>query len=343
MPLRGLQAALHEGLTSVYVLVGDEGLLVRRAEALAEGRALDGVMAAFNHAVFRAGDEGSADALSVARTLPMMSARRVITLRDIHEAPPTLMENLLEYCQDPSPTTVLIITGSAWPKASGGTDWGRRLENKVKKSGYVLRLRSKDQDPVAFAQATADELGCRLARDDARMLVDMVGKDLGRIRRELEKAALFLGGSGEISAQVLEKVCSLLAEAEIWSLTDAVMARDADRALATAHRLLEAGKRGEAHRLVAMVSWQLRQLLTLQQSLDAGEGGQGVRMPRWKLKAAGEALRRAPLDPARVLERLARANQAMNSHRAGDRRVFEGLLLDLLTGLSAPMDQGARR
>ena len=53
-------------------------------------------------------------------------------------------------------------------------------------------------------------------------------------------------------------------------------------------------------------------------------------MPRWKLREAERTLQRSPLDVAGVLERLAVANQGMNSHRAGDRRVFEGLLLDLL-------------
>ena len=38
------------------------------------------------------------------------------------------------------------------------------------------------------------------------------------------------------------------------------------------------------------------------------------------------------MDPARVLDTLAEANEAMNSHRAEERRVFEGLLLTLLSG-----------
>ena len=119
-------------------------------------------------------------------------------------------------------------------------------------------------------------------------------------------------------------MCSLLAEAEIWDLTDAIVARDADKALSTAHRLLEAGKRGEAHRLVSMITWQLRQLLQMQ------AGGQ-VRMPGWKRSKMEASLRNHPIDPADLFTRMAQANQDMNSHRAGERRILEGLLLDLVS------------
>ncbi len=82
---------------------------------------------------------------------------------------------------------------------------------------------------------------------------------------------------------------------------------------------------------MAMITWQIRQLLTLQDALRSGRGASsaGVRMPRWKLQAAERALRAQPLNPVETLETLARANQLMNSHRAGTRRVFEGVLLEL--------------
>ena len=40
----------------------------------------------------------------------------------------------------------------------------------------------------------------------------------------------------------MEAVCSLVAEAAIWDLTDAVVRRDTDKALAVAHRMLDTGE-----------------------------------------------------------------------------------------------------
>jgi DNA polymerase-3 subunit delta len=323
-----LQQAMAAPLARVYLIQGDEQLLVERAESALVERALEGVMKAFNHGVWRAGEDGAGDCLAVARTLPMMSPRRVIVLRDIHEASPELLGELVELLERVPETLTLVLSGRGFPRAL--TKPGKAVEQGVASSGFVLRFKSRDQDPVGFAQATARELGCRLDQEDAQVLVQTVGKDLSRIRRELEKAALFVGEGGHIDGGVLSTVCSLLAEAEIWSLTEAIVYRDQDKALSTAHRLLEAGKSGETHRLLSMVTWQVRRILRFQDSLHFG-GDPGFKMPAWKARNLTAELRRHPLDPADILDKLAKANHAMNSHRAGSRRIFEGLLLELVS------------
>jgi DNA polymerase-3 subunit delta len=324
-----LDQALQAGLKPVFVVLGDEALLVKQAEERLTAKAIEGVMAAFNLSVARAGEESAAEALSVARTLPMMSARRVVILRDVHEASPALIDALLRYLENPSPSTVLGVFGTGFAKAGDGKDPLKRVEALLKKDGVLVRYRAKDQDPVAFAIETARGLGCSLDRREATLLVELVGKDLGQLRLEIEKACMYLGGQGRLDEAVLGEVCSLLAEAQIWDLTDAVVARDADHALATCLRLMDAKKGGESHRLMAMISWQLRQLLSLQHAMRTG-GGDAVKMAPWKREKAERALRESPIGTAEVLARLADTNQDMNSHRAGDRRVFEGLLLRLL-------------
>ena len=330
MSTAAIDAAIKKGLPGIVLLLGEETLLVDRSRSQVEQAALDGVMPAFNHTTARASDESAADVFSVARTLPMMSPRRVVVLRDVHEATSELLEAFSEYAEDPSPSTVFIASGTKWPKArKGSPDWGRRLENKVKKSGLVVRFKAKDVDPVRHCVQAARELGCTLKSDDARLLVEMCGKNLARLQREVEKAALYVGDAGVIRQEDLVDVSSLLAEAVVWELTDALVQRDADRALSSLHRLLEQGSSSEAHRLVSMVAWQVRQLLAVQAAMQ-GRGGDGIRMPAWKRRKVEEALRRNPLDPAKTLERLARANQDMNSHRAGSRRILEGLVLEMV-------------
>ena len=326
-----IEDAIRKGLPSVVLLLGEEGLLVDRARQRVTEAALVDVMAAFNLTTLRAGDESAESAFSVARTLPMMSKRRVVVLRDVQEADAALLESFAGYMEEPSPSTIVIASGTKWPKArKGSPDWGRRLENKVKKAGLVVRFKAKDADPAGFCVDAAKELGCTLQMDDARLLVELSGKDLARLQREVEKAALYVGGSGPIRQEDLVEICSLLAEAVVWELTDALVQRDPDRALSSLHRLLEQGSSSEAHRLISMVAWQIRQLLAVQAAMH-GSGGEGVRMPGWKRRKVEEALRRNPLDPAKTLERLARANQDMNSHRAGSRRILEGLVLELVT------------
>jgi len=163
----------------------------------------------------------------------------------------------------------------------------------------------------------------------ARLLIELVGSELGRVQTETDKLIAYVGGEGRIGREAVEAVCSMVAEAIIWDLTDALVRKDADQALAVSHRLLETGE--APHRLMAMITWQIRQLLTLQECLDKGLSPRdaGIRMPGRKLSAAQDALRRRPIDATRIFDTLASANRALNRSRAGDRRVFEGLLLDL--------------
>jgi DNA polymerase-3 subunit delta len=314
----------------VYALIGDEELLTSRATELVTETVMGGGLAAFNQSVFRASDQGALESIAVARTLPMMSNLRLVIIRGVEEASTDLLQMILDYCESPVETTVLVLTGLRWPKAAGGVDRGRRIEGKVKKLNGVYRFKSKDQDPVSFAMHFAGEAGCTLSRRDAIGLVEMVGGDLNRIQLEIDKLALWLGDEEVIDSKALNEVCSMLSEAEIWALTDAIVERNADKALATTHRLLESGE--PAHRIIAMIAWQVRQLLQLQEAVRNGQDPRsaGIRMPARKMQAATNSLRRRPISALHLLGSIAQANERMNSWRTGEARVLEGLVLGLV-------------
>jgi DNA polymerase-3 subunit delta len=279
--------------------------------------------------VCRAGEDNAVEVFAKARTLPMMSARRLVVLRDAQEAPSALLEALYAYAEDPSPSTVLLVTGTKWPPAEGGTDWGRRAENLVAKTGFVLRQKARDLDPVGFVLEQAQGLGCQIRRDRAQALVERVGPNLATLQSEVEKLAEWLGGSGEISDEALSAVSSLVADADRWDLTGALVRGDVDTALATLHRLLEDGEEPPA--VFGLIAWQMRQVLALQGAIRRGQSPKdvGVNLYGRNLDAARNMLQQHPMDTVGILDQLARANSKMNSSRAGARRVLEGLVLGL--------------
>lgn len=340
-----VDAALRQAPSPIYVLLGDDDDARDRALARLEEALLGGGLASLNRDVLRAGEEDASRAFTLVRTLPMMGPRRVVVIREVEEARSEVLQRLAEYAQAPSAEASLLVAGRKWPTprgaaadtdhdedgpaTTGGADWGRRAEGAVKRGGGVVwRFSRESADPVQVAREAAEEAGCSLGHREARLLIELVGADPGALRLEVAKAASWMETPGPISQEALREVCSLLAEAVIWDLTDAIAARRPDVAMVTAHRLLEDGEAPQ--RLVAMVAWQLRQLLALQHVLRGGEGA-AVRMAPQKRAAAERSLRERPLDPVQVLGRLAEANRLMNSSRAGDRRVLEWLILDLAT------------
>ena len=102
--------------------------------------------------------------------------------------------------------------------------------------------------------------------------------------------------------------------------------------MAAAHRMLEEGQ--ASHRLLSTVTWQFRQILELQDDLrnNRPPGGTWSRAPSSKIQAAQRLLKQRPLSASRTLRSLTDANQAFNRSRAGDRRVFEALILELTAG-----------
>lgn len=306
----------------VLLFTGDEALLIQRAEDDVINRALPEGRSGFNFSAHSAGDGGGDAALNLARTVPMMSRRRVVVLRDIDKADAALVDNIMKYLEAPSASSLLLLTG---PKLQA-----TRLRNKVKKIGGVHKFSSRDVRPDAFIQEHVRSVKCSISGQASRLLQELVGTDLGRLQGELDKLINYAGGPGKtIDVDAVEAVCSVVAEAVIWDLTDALLSRNVDRALASAHRLLEEGE--ASHRLLSIVTWQFRQLLELQESLQRGRGlpGRWSKMPSRKVRDAQALLQRRPLKPDVVLGALSEANHSFNRSRAGDRRVFEGLILRL--------------
>lgn len=334
MPLKALASQLSTTLKPIYVILGSDGLVVEKAEALVREASLQPGMDVFNLAVFRGEDDKVDEALSIVRTMPMMSQRRVVVIRAVEGIAQARLEEFLEYAKSPVDSCVLVITGEKWPAARGGTDFGRRLENQVKKVGAVIRFKSKDLSPVDFLIEESSAAGYSLRPADAQFLISRVGEDLGLLRLELDKAMNWLGEPGPLKQSIFEEACSLLSEAEVWDMVDAIVTKNRDKALATTHRLLEDGN--EPHQLIGLVVWRMRKLIELQGVMRRGgdpwKAKLGMRGP--SMRAAQEAIRRNPLNTPLVLETLAAANEKMNSSRAGDRRVFEGLILSLV-GASA--------
>lgn len=331
MPLKALENQLATSIKPIYVILGQDGLVVEKCEALVREAALQPGMEVFNLAVFRGEDERVDEALSIVRTMPMMSQRRVVVIRGVQDIAQARLEEFLDYAKSPVDSCVLVLTGSKWPTARGGTDYGKRLENQVKKVGEVLRFKSKDLSPVEFLIEESSSAGFTLRRDDAAFLVSRVGEDLGLLKLELDKAMNWTGAPGPLSQTAFEEACSLLSEAEVWDMVDAIVTKNRDKALATTHRLMEEGS--EPHQLIGLVSWRMRKLIELQGVMRRGgdpwKAKLGMRGP--SMRAAQEAIRRNPLNTPVVLEKLAAANEKMNSSRAGDRRVFEGLVLSLVS------------
>ncbi len=90
--------------------------------------------------------------------------------------------------------------------------------------------------------ADAQRLGFRLEPGAARILVDRMGANPVRLHNELERLALWAGEGGEVGVDDLGAMIADTSEEAVWSLSDALLERDAAGALRIAERLISQGE-----------------------------------------------------------------------------------------------------
>jgi DNA polymerase III subunit delta len=131
----------------------------------------------------------------------------------------------------------------------------------------------------SIAQAT--QLGLELHPAAAKALVAHVGERQQRIRRELEKLALELGEGAHLDAEQVEELTASSAERKVWTLADALVARDGPAATRAYLELRAQGERLAG--LLFTIARRLRDALDLAMRLEAGESAaqvrRGLRMP----------------------------------------------------------------
>ena len=243
----------------LYLLEGDD-LQSRHDLAVEFADMVDEGLHAFNVQSFSANEATNANArdqmiaelLSAARTLPMMSPRRVLIVheaerllsprkgKDDEDAAPaaesaagrrkrslTPLEELEAYFASPEPLTTLVF-------AAGALDSNRRLVKLARKHAVGVNCGSLD----SIAEA-AKWIQQRLERDEltiepqaVNVLVEATGLSLGRVRAEIDKLVLYAAGESKITARhVRELVMPESEPGEDFALGRAIWNNNAREAL----------------------------------------------------------------------------------------------------------------
>jgi DNA polymerase-3 subunit delta len=310
----------------VYLIIGDDDLEMSRL-ATRMFDLVDDELRAFNTERLYAGERGIGPAAIVeaARMLPMMSDRRVVVVQraekmlkprrrqkeaepELEEAgePPTDLDVLESYIRDPVRQTTLALVAS-------DVDRTRRIYKAIQKHATIVEcwgLKASAKDPRdvkgweldRIAKEAADrairmvkESGRSLEPRAARLLAERAGTDIVTLRGDVERLLLYVGDKTSIDHQDVVEIASGETSQDRWAVTDAILRRDAPRALHQLGLALEGG--GIPYMILGQLAYCVREKLS-----DAD--------PR-RVPAAVEALFRTDLElknsisePRVLLERL---------------------------------------
>ena len=325
--LEALEADLRARLRPVYLLMGPEELLCREAFEMLREKVLTPGSADFDLSEFEGGAATASEILDAANTFPMMSARRLVVVHKAGKIREEDQEALLAGIETLSPKTVLVL----W---AGELDRRRKFYRTFQQRHCVCEFQGlKEAALERWAAARLRAAGYKLSPEGLKRVTEMVGSDLQTLAAELDKLMLYAGGAKTIPAEAIDGLVRSSRQYTIFELTDAVAARDRNRALVLLASLLGMGEHPLV--VVTMLARHCRQILIARECLAqrvprreiAAEAG----VPFFVLdKFLGQAQRaeRAVIDD--MILRLAAIDKQLKSSALDGRMLLEGLICALV-------------
>lgn len=260
------------------------------------------------------------DVVNAANTLPFLSAKRLVVVRDVDQMSADDQAALTAYVQDPSPTACLVLVAASLAK---NTRLYKALAAVDAVSEYAAPKRS---ELPGWVVALFRSKGRTITRDAAEALVRAVGKDLRRLESEADKIIAYAGESTELTAADVDAVVVETAPPSIFEFLDALSARECAGALVVLDALLDAGEALPG--IHAMTVRHVRSLIGAK-SLRArgatmGDMMRELKMADWQVKnVVRQAERFRDDELVRALKDAAEAEMRMKTSQGDPRLVFE--------------------
>jgi DNA polymerase-3 subunit delta len=231
----------------LYYLWSEESCFLEEALSKFIESVIDSNLKEFNYDIFDSSSE-IREILNAASTLPFMSQRRLVVIKDFHEFSASAVKNLMPYFTNPVESTCMVILSKKAPKVSMKVNW------------KVYSLNIHEQDIPAWLKYIATQKGIKLTNDAIDCLIELTGQDIGLLMMEVEK--LTLSGKSVISEKDILSFASMMRKYTSFDLVDSLIAGQKTRAF----RILKTifgGNPYEAPVILGTLNWHYKQFYSL--------------------------------------------------------------------------------
>lgn len=276
-PEQAIQEIEKGTLRPVYLLVGDERYLRNQVLNALTTAYQKKAIAGLNEDDFSVPEASAAAVLTAAKTLPMMSERRWVLVRDIDRwegkedstgkekkgRSTTPLDDIASYAEAPSVSTLLILCADK-------LDARRRLFTLAKKQDFLVKCDAIPAKMVpAWARDAAKRRGRKLAPSAAELITEVLGTDLSMIDDLIERLSLYVSADVEISEEHIGELIPVVRPSTVWKLVDALGQGRYAEALASLSKVYDPDDRGL--RLLGVIAWSTRQLIRFRAARAAGK------------------------------------------------------------------------
>jgi DNA polymerase-3 subunit delta len=236
----------------IYVLTGDENFLRRRALAAIQRIVIgdaDPDLAVSSY-------PGDAAVFSTIRneldTLPFLCDARLVIIDQADKFVTEYRAQLEKYVTQPASRGVLVLDVKTWTSTT-------RLAKAIPEAATIS---CKGPGPAylpAWCQRWAEaEYEKKITLPVARLLVELVGDEMGLLDSELNKLAIYVGDNPSIASQDVDQLVGQNRGANVFKILDAIGDRKPAEAIRIVEELLEEGESPLA--ILGALGSQLRKL-----------------------------------------------------------------------------------
>lgn len=232
----------------------------------------------FNYDEFEGASASGESIVGACNTIPFASDLRLVEVKGVEKLPKAASEQVIEYLQAPSQSTVLALEAEKLAKNT-------RLYKAVAalgKSAVIDCTPMKRKELPKTIRSMAVGYGVTFTEGAAHKLVELVGENTVRLDTEVKKIATAHRGNDPVNESEVISLVARTSEVKPWEVTDAFSARDTSKCLLLFQRMPDKSSYAVMPRIVQ----RIRELIGVQSFLSRGNTSELVRflkIPEWKV------------------------------------------------------------
>jgi DNA polymerase-3 subunit delta len=273
-------------LAPVYAVHGDEDFLKRQVIQTIRRRAFGSEADEFGLSTYPGESVQWPDILAELETRPFFGPRRLVIIENADPFVTLARAALEKYVAHPAASAILVLDLRSFPSTT-------RLAKSLPASASIVCKALPPARAIDWSRHWATQQYTTITAAAARLLVDLVGPELGVLDQELAKLSIFVGPGQGIGEKEVDLLVGNSSEANTFKVFDAIAAGDTQAAMRVIDRVLAQGD--EPLRILGAFTYQLRQLVHVIRLTEQGQ----------RIREAFDTLGVAPFARTR-LEQLAR-------------------------------------
>lgn len=221
---------------AVYFISGSDGFTIDSAIKAVENAFKDLISSDFDKEIINCDKNISmASIIDNAYAFPFGSGKKILIIKDFDKI--NDKKGLLKYLENPSDSTIMIIANPVKVTSFASEPYA----TMIKKDFLFEAEELKGDLLVKWVISHSSRNSLKISRENAIVLVDIVGEDKSLLEMHIRKFYDYLGSGKEITLDVISNLSSFTREYNYFDYQDAISTGDITKALFLGNALVEQG------------------------------------------------------------------------------------------------------